>query len=709
MSQNRKKVTSFATKLTPTQQIIIAAPFDQGHRVFVHGPAGSGKTTLLQRRLVSLLAAGVPSYTVLTLLPDPGAAEGYQRALAAAGLGPYSDLHLTTFVGLARELATLFWPLVARPAGFAAPHKPPIFLSYDLAQVQMKRVIEPMLKEGAFEGLRIRPQQLLSQLLDNLNRAALNGLTLDEMEERLVRTWNGAPEHVRYFYQAGDAARRFRQQCQDANLLDLSSVITLFHNHLLGHPLFQNYLTERYRHLLVDNLEEMPPAGAAFLRTLLPGRDSAILAYDDDSGYKRYLAADPEGARGLSDLCDEVLTLPESLSSSRSLDAMANLVQRQLVGPAGLTHAGAREAILQIINPRYRREMIRETVDLIANSLIANVSSPSQIAIITPYLDGALRYGLTQGLAAAGVPYRLLHRRGSPRDEPLVRAWLTLTALAHPHWGIVPSEYDVAEGLALAVSELDRPRAALAAQQLYDSTGPRLRPIESLTGVDAERIGPETVRRLNELQKWLTNWPGTEPLDRFLGHLFGDLLRHFRPESDTERPLRQAAVCDWLIKAAARFRRAAPALGLTELTEQGQVFINSIYEGIVTGTPLPELAQGPTEEGVTIATLYAYLLTGPTVQIQVWLEVGATGWWEIPRQPLSNAFVLAPGWDATRPWTAADSFALRNKLLARLTRGLCARCSQGIVLASSNLDRRGERQDGPLWRALAPLIDGRDG
>jgi hypothetical protein len=39
-----------------------------------------------------------------------------------------------------------------------------------------------------------------------------------------------------------------------------------------------------------------------------------------------------------------------------------------------------------------------------------------------------------------------------------------------------------------------------------------------------------------------------------------------------------------------------------------------------------------------------------------------------------------------------------------LIRGLTNRCSGGIILATSDLDRRGIRQDGPLWRALQPLL-----
>ena len=78
-----------------------------------------------------------------------------------------------------------------------------------------------------------------------------------------------------------------------------------------------------------------------------------------------------------------------------------------------------------------------------------------------------------------------------------------------------------------------------------------------------------------------------------------------------------------------------------------------------------------------------------------------------PRQPLSNAFVLAQSRSPDVPWTIDEEFAVRNELLARIVRGLTARCREGIILATSDLDRRGVRRDGPLWRALGPVIRAR--
>jgi hypothetical protein len=144
-------------------------------------------------------------------------------------------------------------------------------------------------------------------------------------------------------------------------------------------------------------------------------------------------------------------------------------------------------------------------------------------------------------------------------------------------------------------------------------------------------------------------------------------------------------------------------MGLKTPAEIGITFIEGILQGLVSAKP-PDLGEPPDPDGITIGTIYSYLLAGRPVSVQVWLETAATGWWDIPRQPLSNAFVLAQSYDAQEPWTMTEDFAIRNELLSRIIRGLSGRCSDGIILANSDLDRRGIRQDGPLWRALQPVI-----
>jgi hypothetical protein len=321
----------------------------------------------------------------------------------------------------------------------------------------------------------------------------------------------------------------------------------------------------------------------------------------------------------------------------------------------------------------------------------------SQIAINAPYLDGAMRYLLAQALKQANLPYFFLRRRSSPREEPRVRAWLTWLALAHPEWHIAPSRYDVAEALALSIHGLDPARAQLLADRLYIAEEIGLLPGSDLPSPLCDRIGEEFVALVEELREWLVGNNGRFTLDTFLYTLFNELLAQprFQPEPD----LSGAAVCHWLVQSATRLRQAAEALGLTTPADIGKAFIDGINQGLVTANP-PDLGDPPDPDGIQISTMYGYLLTGKSVQVQVWLEAADQGWWAIPNQPLSNAFVLAQSRPADEPWTTDDDFAMRNQLLSRIIRGLTSRCTGGILLANSDLDRRGLRQDGPLWRAL---------
>jgi len=681
-------------ELDPIQKAAAEAP---GSSLLL-GPAGSGKTTALQRRLLKLLGSGESAYTMLVITAEQEHGQGFLNTVHSSGLGPYAELNITTYNTLARQMVSLFWPLIARPAGFERPYRPPTFLSYDLAQMFMWRVVTPMLDDGAFANLKLRPQQIVSQLLDTLNRAALNGLTLEEATTRQISSWAGAEEQRINLQEAAGAARQFRVSCLTNNMLDLSLLIEVFDRQLIGHVEFRRYFSERYRHLIVDNIEEQTPAGQNFVASLMAETKTTAIAYDAGGGYKRFLAADPAGANKFYDLCEGLFEFDVSYTAPEQLFAISNLVENQLMAsqqPA----AGAEQAVIDTVVGRYRREMIQDVVASLAD-IVGQGLPPSEIAIIAPYLDGALRFSLTHALGAASLPYYLLRRRSSPREEPRVRAWLTWLALGHPGWGIRPAPYDVAEAFNLSIDGMDPARAKLLTDHIYLVDTPELRDSSALPPSVAERIGSDLLERADDLCAWLVE-EGDErhSLDVFLHRLFNDLLARpiFRPQPDVAA----AAICDWLVRSAGRLLSAAEPMGLKTPSEIGRAFSAGIYDGLVTADP-PELGEPPDLDGVLISTIYGYLLAGRPVEVQVWLEAAATGWWDIPRQPLSNAFVLAQSWPVGRPWTMEDDFKIRNQLLSRIVRGLTSRCKNGIILANSELDRRGRRQDGPLWRALQP-------
>jgi hypothetical protein len=664
---------------------------------FLLGPVGTGKSTALQERLLRLLVEGVPAYNILILVAEPEHRHSYEAAVRSSNLGPYADLRLVTFNQMALDMVSLFWPLIARQSGFTNPHQPPTFLTYDLAQLLMWQIVTPMLESGAFADLRLNAQQIISQILDTLNRSALNSLTLDQATERQVMSWSGEKSRIAHLQTAGMVAKHFREVCLQNSLLDLSLSIEVFDKQLVHNSDFHRYFGERYRHLIVDNIEEQTPAGQNFIASLMGLMDTTSLAYDQNGGYKRFLAADPMGARQFQHRCQSVFLFEESFIAPPAMTGLGNLVENYLLHSTKPT-MGVKEAIIEVVTGRYRREMIVNLIKILAH-LTQNGVSPSDIAIVAPYLDGALRYSLTEGLSRAGLPYRLLRRRSSPREEPRVRAWLTWLMLAHPEWNKSPSTYDVVEAWAVSVKELDPARAELAARFLYQPQQGNLLPVDNLPGEMRERVGEENLERIEELRLWLLASAPDISIDQFLHNLFTQLLSQprFQPEPDVVG----AAVCDWLMKTATQLRNAAPSMDLRTPEKIGQSFLEGINQGLVSARP-PELGEPPDPDGIVISTIYGFLLAGQTTGVQVWLETAATGWWDIPRQPLSNTFVLTPSYEPHTPWTMTEDFTIRNELLSRIIHGLCGRCRKGIVLANSDLDRRGLYQEGPLWRALQP-------
>ena len=160
-------------EFTDHQLALIERPIET--KIFLEGPAGTGKTTVGLGRLLRLLTSGVPADSILVLVPQRTLATPYYEALRLPELAARGQATILTIGGLARRMVDLFWPLIAEEAGFGQPDQPPTFLTLETAQYYMARLVSPLLDQGYFETVTIDRNRLYSQILDNLNKAAVVG------------------------------------------------------------------------------------------------------------------------------------------------------------------------------------------------------------------------------------------------------------------------------------------------------------------------------------------------------------------------------------------------------------------------------------------------------------------------------------------------------------------------------------------------------
>jgi superfamily I DNA/RNA helicase len=530
------------------------------------------------------------------------------------------------------------------------------------------------------------------------------GFPHTEIGERLKDAWAGDPSEKRIYDEAQDCATRFREYCLEHNLLDFSLQLEVFVEHLWTLRLCRSYLLDRYTHLIVDNVEEDTPVAHDLLREWLPLCQSALLIYDDDAGYRRFLGADPEGGYALRELCDETTVLEESFVTSPDLEALADRLAESL-GRAANPAQGDARAALEFEYHHYHPEMMDWVADEVAKLVQEQGVAPGEIAILAPFLSDALRFSLQHRLEERGVPSRSHRPSRALREEPAAQCLLCLAALGHPQWGICPSAPDVAHALLLAIDGMDLVRAQLLAQIVYRVQGgaPSLSSFDLIQAEMQERLTFVLGEAYESLRQWLEeSASGPEvPLDHFLSRLFGEVLS--QSGYGFHRSYDAGEVAANLIESVRKFRWVMGDEAIEGEKPLGQEYVETVQEGLVAAQYVGGWALEP-EDAVLLAPAYTFLMANRPVEYQFWLNAGGRGWWERLYQPLTHPRVLSRHWKRGALWTDEDEYEYRQETLHRLTRGLIRRCRRKIYLGISQLGEQGYEQQGPLLQAVQRVL-----
>ena len=708
----------------------VTFPHSANHTLFLSGPPGCGKTTLGVRRLRHLLAQGVPGEQILILVPQRTLGTPYYDALQAADAPAGGMVTVATIGGIARRTLELFWPLVAEPAGFAQPDYPARFLTLETAQYYMDRIVEPFLSEGAFQGVVIPRPRLVSQIIDNLNKAAAVGFPPDEIAPRLKAAWSGDSAMLRVFDHVQAVALAFRQACLAGNLLDWSLQIESFQHHLLPLPELRRYLLSGYRHLIVDNTEEDIPASHDLLRIWLPLCESGLVIHDTDGGYRVFLGADPEGALKLGTLCTDRVVLSRSHITPPQMEALATQLSAPFLHASGEPEDARGPAVplvsgedRPLVPPsgehRFHPQMLDWVADEISRLVMEGSIPPGEIAVLAPFLSDSLRFSLTERLKNYNIKVRTHRPSRALREEAAARCLLTLAKLAHPDWHRIPDSADVAQALMLAIDDLDPVRARLLTDIVYRTKEgvPTLTPFHRIVSPMQKRISYLLGNRYEALRTWLEEYKSSEvqedqprELDFFLSRLFGEVLS--QAGYGFHRDFDAGAITANLIESVQKFRRAMPppedgdpGQGTPEapVHDLAVEYVDLVEQGVVAAQYISSWEVRP-EDSVLLVPAYTFLMMNQPVTVQFWLDAGSRSWIERIYQPLTHPYVLRRDWSREEIWTDEHEVEKRRLALGRLILGLARRCRKRIYLTSSELSEQGYEQEGPLLEVVQHIL-----
>lgn len=686
-------MSDFHPKLASYQQEIVQAPIHS--KLFIEGYAGTGKTTAGAARLKYLIESGIPGNEILLLIPQRTLAAPYYDLLHSSDLSGGGTVTVLTIGGLAKRMVELFWPVISEEAGFARPKLQPTFLTLETAQYYMAHLVRPRLDEGFFEGITIERNRLYSQIIDNLNKAAAVGFPHTEISQRLKSAWAGDPGQAHIYKDAQYCANIFREYCLANNLLDFSLQLELFTQHLWPISICRDHLQSTYRHLIVDNLEEDIPVSFDLLNEWLPNVESALMIFDLEAGYRRFLGASPEITYQLQDKCDQCLHFAESFVCSEEMQSFGFALAQTIKSSDNSSFPVTYPALDQI---RYYPQMLDWVVDQI-ELLIDDGVAPGEIVVLSSYLSDALRFSLSERLEERDIPSYSHRPSRSLREEPATQALLTLAALAHPEWEIRPSKFDLAYALIQSISGIDLIRAQLLANIVYRPRSGELTPFEQIKPEMQERITYVLGERYAYLRTWLIDYSQNSPeeLDHFFSRIFGELLS--QPGFGFHTDFDAAEVTANLIESVRKFRWATGETLINRNIPLGKEYLHMVEDGVIAAQYVFSWQSQP-EEAVFIAPAYTFLMRNRPVEYQFWLDIGSRGWYERIRQPLTHPYVLSRSWDLHRPWTDNDEYDSGLDALYRLSQGLIRRCRSGIFLGLSELGEQGFEHKGQLLRSI---------
>jgi len=473
------------------------------------GVAGSGRTEALARRLASLASGSGKGERTLALTSSHATAGDLRTRAEEAASEAFEELavhpHRVAAVRLLREHST--------EAG-VDPFLESLSAAERLA-VLLDRVDELPLRRHEIRG---NPAGLLARLIgriDALKAAAVGAERFRGWADELTR--QASDEAGR------DSAEREREFAElyaihdsllfEAGATDGGSAILELTRLLGERPALAGAISERYPHLIVDELEDACPAERELVARLAKGSRSAVLSCDDDQGRAR-CGPGAEWARTALEPSEVRLDTSWRYGGDL-LDAahavLAPVTSRSDEGPRRSAGPKTEIAFWNAVNSRAEDQAVAREIEA---ALAASEIEAGRVCVAVPPGAGRSR-GIAAALEERRVPYRLTWG-GAFFQRPEVRdviAWLRL--LADP------------TDAAAAVRALSRAPVAMRSVDLARCTTiARRRKLDMISALEASlespQIPPEArdkIRSFLSLHAAAARAMGERPTDVFVRRL----------------------------------------------------------------------------------------------------------------------------------------------------------------------------------------------
>lgn len=647
--------------------------------VIYSGPTGSGKTTKLLGKYTEICKREGTD-RALVFVKNAASRLEWQRNVDLEIMG---KLNVFTYFGFVQKELTDYWPWVEErlPGGYTTIV--PTFMNVETSHYLMSKYVEKHRKyKDVFEYVNATSPRIAVQLIDNLNQAAMNNLTLKDLQKRLLILAGDDREKMIVFNEAISIMQTFRKFCLENRILDYSLTVELYNNYLFKNRRYQEELKKRYNYLFVDNLEKSVPTAQKLFLYLLENLPEVYLSFNPEEGINRFFGGNPQLAReSFFPLC-EVEELRESYTSSPAARRLAASLCRSIFEDISLKD---NSFIMKEINTELRGDMLNRTGGEVVK-LLADGLKPSDIVLVAPQVDKVMEFTLERYITGQGYSFVNLTRTKRLVDLPFSQALIVLTLLANPQWQMQINYSALQQTMSLLL-KLDPVRSSLLAEEIIANKMllPELADMELRA-----RIGFDNSARYDYLREWLQEKENQVPeLEEFFQLVFAELLSPLSPSHE------DILACRQMIDSITKFKKVVMNFKDIPEEEMGKHFIDLIYNGTLAAEVL---YNNIGEEAVILTTPYKFLFSPEikSVKYLFLLDISSENWLRGLAKELFNPYILSPQWGKNNDWNDSVDQELRKEQLAAYLQSILSKVTDGIYLADSYLNSRGWEQEGQL-------------
>ncbi|MCW2966809.1 MAG: UvrD/REP helicase, partial [Solirubrobacteraceae bacterium] len=409
--------------LTPEQRR--AVEFG-AHPLIVLGGAGTGKTAVLARRYTWLVDQGAAPEEIVAVTHSDAAADALRREVEDLLARPYEELGVLTPHGVAARLLhdeaveTGLDPFVV------------VLGPADRTAMLLERIDELTLRR---HDLRGNPAALLRSVVARIDRLKDEAVTAAEYDA-WARSLDGLDDAERTH---AEREREFAglyldhdRMLAESGALDAGDVLLQAVELLRDRAHVRARVAARWRHVLVDDYQDLSFAQARLVTLLAAEHGSLTVAGDDDQAIRRFRGAAAKNLRELAAARADAteIRLEQSLRCPPAVVQAAEAVVASNPGRIAKRLAGREEtgtpaavAFWRCANERAQAQHVA----IEAERLIREGTPPERIAVLVRSVRSEGR-GIAAALDERSVPHRVegaaaFFARAEVRD---VLAWLRL-------------------------------------------------------------------------------------------------------------------------------------------------------------------------------------------------------------------------------------------------------------------------------------------